>query len=834
MFFNRPPSKSDKQTPIESQPAPSGPVAEARKLPTAALRPGVNPADLGFQSTGDLEPASGLIGQERALKAVELGANIRQRDFNLFVMGPAASGKSTAVKSYLARKAADEPVPPSWVYVNNFTDPSKPIAISLPGGRCSKLADGMIAVIDELRTSVPAMFESDDYRSRQRAIQEEYRNRQEGAFEALRDKAQEQGIAVMQTQTGIGMAPIKDGQVLPPEEFQTLPEPARKEIEGKIEALQGELGKIIEQIPRLQKEQLAKTQALNEHFAHIVVSQTMEDVRSAFVDLPEVTKYLTEVQSDLIKNIGIFLSEGEEQATLVAQTIDTVRDERFRRYRVNVVVSHDASEGGAPIVEELNLGYGYLLGRLEYVPHMGGMTTDFLLIRPGALHRANGGYLLIDARRLLTAPFAYEALKRALKRREIRLESPNEGLAGVSAQSLDPAPIPLRAKVVLFGDREVYYALNRADPDFNGLFKIQADFDETIDVTDDNVVQYARLIRSIVDTHEIRHVDAGGVARLMERAARLADDNQRMSLQVGILADVVREADYYAGEAGRDLITEEDISKAIQEKIFRADRIRERSHESITRDVMLVDTDGAKVGQINGLSVLALPNLSFGKPTRITASVRMGNGRVTDIEREVELGGPLHSKGVMILWGYLASRFARDVPLSIAASLVFEQSYGGVDGDSASSTELYALLSALSDIPIRQSIAVTGSVNQWGEVQAIGGVNEKIEGFFDVCKERGLTGGQGVMIPKANELNLMLRQDVVAAARAGQFAIYSVETIDEGIEILTGIPAGERDRNGNFPVGTVFAAVEGTLRHYAHLRAQYAKSAGGTPDGLLG
>jgi lon-related putative ATP-dependent protease len=497
---------------------------------------------------------------------------------------------------------------------------------------------------------------------------------------------------------------------------------------------------------------------------------------------------------------------------------------------VNVIVGNGESFPGAPAIEEINPTYGNLIGRIEHIAQMGALVTDFLLIKPGTLHKANGGYLLIDARKLLLSPYAWEALKRTIKAREIRIEQPLESLGLITTQTLDPEPIPLDVKVVLFGDRELYYLLAAFDPDFRGLFKVQADFDDTISWSDENNLAYARVIASIVEKYKLKPVDASGVARVIEEGARLADDREKLSIEIGRISDLIREADYWSSMAAREVTTREDVERAIKEGIERASRVRDRAQEIIERDIVFIDTDGAKVGQINGLSVIQIGTFSFGRPSRITARVRMGQGRVVDIEREVKLGGPLHSKGVMILWGYLAGRYAEDVPLALAATLVFEQSYGGVDGDSASSTELYALLSALSEVPVKQGFAVTGSVNQKGEVQAIGGVNEKIEGFFDICKARGLTGNQGVLIPKANVQHLMLREDVVEAVREGKFAIHAVSHVDEGIEILTGIKAGERGEDGQFPPGSVNRLVEDKLKAFAERAKAFGRSRGDSQD----
>ena len=803
----------------------------AAPLPVSELRRTVDPASLGFQTTAELEPSSGLIGQDRALKAIQFGANIKSHDFNVFVLGPAASGKSTAVKQYLEMKAREASAPADWVYVNNFENANRPVALKLPAGKARPLAHAMVGAIDELRNTLPAAFEGEDYQARRRSIDEEFRSGQEEALAALNRRAQEMNIAVLRTPTGFAMAPMHEGKIVKPEVFNTLPEAMRSDVEKRIEALQRELEQILERMPKSDKLRRGKLSELNAEIASVAVREALDDTAAAFAGEKGVIDFLEAAGRDLVRNAGLFLAPAGEESEIVKQPADTQRDPRFRRYMVNVVVGNgDSARTGAPIVEELNPNYGNLIGRVEHIAQMGALVTDFLLIKPGALHRANGGYLLIDARKLLLSPFAWEALKRMIKGREIRIEQPTE-VAGLAAtQTLDPEPIPLDVKVVLFGDRELYYLLASADPDFMRLFKVQADFDDSIVRSAENDRAFAHLVASIVKEHGLRAADAGAVARVIDEGARLAEDREKLSIEIGRIADIVREADYWAGAAGRDMITRADVAQAIEEAIQRADRMRDRAQETIRREIVLLDTEGSKVGQINGLSVLQLGNFSFGRPSRITARVRLGAGRVTDIEREVNLGGPLHSKGVMILWGYLAGVFAQDVPLALAATLVFEQSYGGVDGDSASSTELYALLSALSEVPIRQSVAVTGSVNQWGEVQAIGGVNEKIEGFFDVCRSRSLGPGHGVMIPKANVQHLMLREDVVEAVRQGRFSIWAVEHIDQGVEILTGVKAGGRGADGRFPAGTVNRMVEDKLRSFAErARAFGARSAQGAP-----
>ena len=828
MFFKRAAQGKTAATPdnpIEQKTADTR-IAAAGHAPLAVseLRRCVDPTSLGIKTTSELEPITGLIGQDRALRAIEFGVNMRSYDFNMFVLGPPASGKSTAVRTYLSKKAAEAAAPADWVYVNNFQDPNRPRALKLPAGRGRKLASAMVAAIDELRTTLPTIFEGEDYQARHRAIEEEFRSGQEDSFEALNRKAQAQNIAILRTPMGFAMAPVHEGKVVKPEVFNALPDDMRQNVQAKIEALQKELEAILEKAPKSDKERRERLRELNEEVATIAVDDALDDVKAAYADLPGITEYLDAADKDLTRNVALFLASPGEENEVVKQPADTSRDPRFRRYMINVMVGNGHEGAGAPVLEEINPNYGNLIGRIEHIAQMGAFLTDFLLIKAGALHRANGGYLLIDARKLLLSPFAWEALKRTIKAREIRIEQPSETVGFVSTQTLDPEPIPLDVKIVLFGDRELYYLLAAHDPEFRGLFKVQADFDDTINRSSDNDLAYARVIASIVQEHKLKPFDASGIARVIEEGARLADDREKLSIELGRISDLVREADYWSTQAGHDVTKREDVARAVEEAIQRADRLRDRSQEIIDREIVFIDTAGEKVGQINALSVLQLGSFSFGRPSRITARVRMGQGRVTDIEREVNLGGPLHSKGVMILWGFLAGRFAEDVPLAMAASLVFEQSYGGVDGDSASSTELYALLSALAEVPIKQSFAVTGSVNQWGEVQAIGGVNEKIEGFFDICKSRGLTGDQGVMIPKSNVQHLMLREDVIEAVKQGQFAIHAVSHIDEGIEILTGVKAGERGEDRQFPAGSINRLVEDKLRLFAERARAFGRA----------
>ncbi len=796
------------------------------------LRQHCDPEALGFKTTQELESVDELVGQDRALGAIRFGTGIDKPGFNLFLLGSSGTGRHTAIRRFLDRRAAEEEAPDDWVYVNNFSFAHKPRALRLPPGTAVRFRDTMAALIDDLRTAIPALFESDDYRNRRRAIDEAFEEQQSSAFEDLQRKAEEKNIAVMRTPMGFALAPKRNGEVIKPEVFNAMAEDERKEIEETIQELQKELADILQRLPQLEKERRDKLRELNAELAEYAVGSSIKDIAARFEGLEAIQTHLEEVRDDLVKNANLFLEAAQEenQQNQPFRSSGTGMDDpRFRRYAVNVVVANGHEDGakGAPIVFEDHPTLFNLIGRVEHITQYGALTTDFTLIKPGALHRANGGYLVLDARKVLTEPLSWEALKRCLRSGAISITSPGEMMSLVSTISLQPDAIPLKVKVILIGERILYYMLSNLDPDFSDLFKVEADFNEDIDRSEEACGLYSRLVATIVQNKGLKPVEASGVARIIEESSRLADDAAKLSVRTGPLADLMSEADYWAGDAGRDTIAAEDVARAVRERIDRASRLRERAQEAITRDIVLIDTDGEAVGQINGLAVLSLGNLSFGRPSRITARVRMGAGKVVDIEREVELGGPLHSKGVLILSSVLSSRYALELPPSLWASLVFEQSYGGVDGDSASCAELYALLSALSEVPIRQSFAVTGSVNQFGEVQAIGGVNEKIEGFFDLCVARGLTGKQGVLIPKANVQHLMLREDVVDAASKGEFHIYGVETVDQGIALLTGREAGERDASGAFPEQSINALVEAKLQHFAEQR----KAFGARPNG---
>jgi len=823
MFFKRLTKSKSAPTPaaLVEPDAKANTAAEAKigiePLPASALRRTVDAKDLGFKTTADLQPASGLSGQERALVAIDFGLSMRARDFNIYVVGAPSSGKDAAVRAHLVKVAAASPTPKDWIYVNNFDDPQRPRAISLPPGRAAALQAGLVTALKELAATLPASFASEDFRARRRAIEEEFRATQEGALDSIQHRAAQQNIAVLRTPLGYGMAPMHDGKVVRPEVFSQLPEAMRRDVEKRITILQGELEGVLSNAPLAGKKRRQQIAELNEEVARLAVEEALEPLSSSFADVPDVASFLASVEKDLHAN-GASFAEPEIAIKQTAGPIDPARDPRLRRYLVNVLVSTKDTKAGVPVLEAANPTLEGLLGSIEPAPEGSGSAADFLSIRAGALHKANGGALLIDARRILASSDAWVGLKRALEAGRIHMErSALSAHPGKALPALEPEPIPLAVKIVLLAEPDTAQSIEQSDPDFAQLFKVQADLDDTLARSSDNDRLFARLVAAQVDEHGLKPIDASGVARLMEEAARFAEDKDKLSIEMGRISDIVREADFWAdGETRKAKVTTDtDIVRALKERTRRTDRLRDQVQESVRRGVLLVDTAGKKTGQINALSLVQKGGFAFGRPARITARVHLGKGRVTDIEREVALGGPLHSKGVMILWGYLAGRFAQDVPLSLAASLVFEQSYETIEGDSASAAELLALLSALSELPLRQELAVTGSINQWGEVQAVGGVNEKIEGFFDVCLARGLTGTQGILIPDVNRQNLMLREDIVTAVREDRFAIYAVKTIDEAVTLLTGVEAGSPGADGRFGGDTVNGRVEARLRTFA-------------------
>jgi lon-related putative ATP-dependent protease len=784
------------------------------------------PDSFSFTTTAELPEITEFVGQERAIEAISFGLGMAREGYNIFVLGPQGTGRHGFALQHVQRVAATKPRPGDWCYVANFDDPQRPNALRLPAGRGRQFRGDLDKLIRDVRSALPAAFEGDDYRMRRQVIEDAFRRDQAAAFEALQREADAREIAVMQTPTGLAFAPKRKGEVMNPEEFQKLSEEEQRRIGQDIE----ELGRVLQQAmqgtPKRARAARQKIDELDREIASFTVASLIDDLVRAYADLPEVVQHLKALLADIVDNAILFLlpqgagPAGERRPDLPFRTRASEQPAE-RRYGVNLFVECADCEG-APVIFEDHPTYSRLIGEVEHTAEMGALFTDFNLIRPGALHRANGGYVVLDAQKVLTQPYAWDALKRALRAKMIKIESLGQALSLISTVSLEPEPIPLSVKVALIGDRFTYSILQYYDPEFFDLFKVLVELDDEMLRTPENHHRMAQLIGTIARQERLKPFDRGSVARIIDESARQADDAERLSTRIRSIADLAREADYWAGAQGRAVVTRSDVQSAIDARIKRMGRIRERLQEEILRETILIDTTGARVGQVNGLSVLSIGELTFGRPSRITARLHVGAGRVIDIEREVALGGPLHSKGVLILSSYLAAHYAGDRPLSLSASLVFEQSYGGVEGDSASSAELYALVSALADVPLKQSFAVTGSVNQYGEVQAIGGVNEKIEGFFDICAARGLTGEQGVIIPAANVKHLMLRQDVIDSVKAKRFFIYAVKTINEGLEVLTGIPAGERRPDGTFPEGTVNERARLKLLEFAERRRFYA------------
>ena len=774
-----------------SMPEPAGP---ATPLPLERLYSVCDPAELPFETTAELEPLVEHLGQGRAVGALEFALQIPHEGYNVYLLGSTGVGKRELLDSVLGgllktpgtapREAASD-----WCYVNNFDFPDRPVALRLPGGMACQLRDDMNHAIEDLLGLLPSTFQSDEYQARVQELGETYQEQEKEAFQALGEKASAAGIAMIQTPSGYTLAPMKDGEIITPQAFEAQPEEEKKRVMAIIEELKQELKVIVRQLPGWKKDSRNAFKELNREFSKMAIDPVLNELKEKYQAFPAVITHLEAVHTNILEEAEAF-TQVQEESAIPDNLKDRVKE--FPQYHVNVLVDNQGRET-APVIYEDSPGFSNLIGRVEYVSQMGTLVTDFNLIKPGALHRANGGYLILDADKLLTSPYAWQALKRALKAREIRIQTLEQLFSFVSTVQLQPEPLPLDVKVILQGDRYLYYILEQYDPEFATLFKVAADMSEEVVREPASTLLFARLIRTLQERKNLLPLDRSGVARVIEQAARRMEDSEKLSLHRGRLGNLLTESDFRARRAGADIISAEHVCAAARAAVNRLDQFREKSHEGILREIMLVATSGSVVGQVNGLAVYLLGDYAFGRPTRITATARLGNGKVLDIEREVDLGGNIHSKAVMIISALLASRYARNRPLPLSASLVFEQSYGGIEGDSASVAELVALISAIADVPVRQDLAVTGSLNQHGQVQAIGGVNEKIEGFFDICNARGLSGSQGVVIPAANAVHLMLRQDVLDAVSAGQFQVYSADTIDTALELLTGCSAAYID-----------------------------------------
>ena len=763
-----------------------------------------------FDTTETLDDLTVVIGQDRAIQALHLGMNIQHDGYNLFVLGPPGVGKHTVVREYLEKQSRMREMPPDWVYVNNFDKPSEPIAISLTHEHATIFRNDMHQLVEDLCSAIPSAFETDEYHLRLQEIDDDLKKTIESAFSTLNDEANASNMRLLRTPHGFAFAPVKNNEVIKPKEFDALPKEEQQQIEDTINVLEEKLTAILRMQPQWQREARNKIKELNRQIVMFASGHLIAELKTKYHCHEVILTYLEAVQQDVINNLQNFRLEED---TADHMHVPLMKMPAFRRYDVNILVDHTQHDGGVPVVFLDLPNYANLIGAVEYTVHMGALQTDFTLIKPGAMHQANGGYLIIDAMKLLMQPYAWEGLKRALLSRQIKIQSLGQIYSLVSTVSLEPEPIPLNIKVVLIGERMLYYLLHGYDSEFRQLFKIAADFDDRLHRTAENQQMYARMIAGLLRRDKLRPFDRSAVARIIEHGARLAGDAEKLSISVMDIADLLREADYYASIKQQAAVNRDTVQRAIDAQIYRGDRLRELLQEAINRGILMIDTDGAKIGQINGLAVMQLGDASFAVPSRITATARLGSGKVIDIERETKLGGAIHSKGVFILSSFLAERYAKDYPLSLSASLVFEQSYGLIEGDSASMAELCSLLSALSGLPIRQGMAMTGSVNQRGEAQAIGGVNEKIEGFFDICKFRGLSGKQGVLIPATNIGHLMLRADVIEACTNGQFAVYAYNNYDEAMTVLTGESPD-----------LINARVEARLRDLEEIRRNLAKN----------
>jgi len=796
------------------------------ELSPEKLRLECPPDQVGCETSAELGPVDGIIGQDRALKALKFGVEMKGKGFNVYVAGPPITGKRPAARSFLENIAKTRPVPPDWVYVNNFQNPYEPKTLKLPPGRAKVFQKDLKNLVDQAKRAVPAALQNEEFVSRGNSITKKAVAERNKILSDLNKQAEVHGYSVRMTQLGITIIPVVDGKTVSQEEFDSLPARVKKKYDQSRDTVRAALDKAGKEVNDLDARTLEELKKLRDDSVRYAIGGLMTNLVSRYEGLPNVVQHLNELRDDIMENTELFTPGGTEEKPDSEEKNPlekSLPDFLFRRYDVNVIVDNSELKG-APVISEDNPTVTNLLGKFENESRFGALTTDFTLIKGGSLHRANGGYLILGAIELLKNQFSYDGLKRVLQSGSILIEETGQRLGVASTKTLVPQAIPLNVKVILVGDHEIYQALYTQDPDFGILFKVKAHFDDSIERNDQNQKTYGSFVHSLCEREGLNHLEAPALAKVVEYGSRLAEDQTKLSTKFPEIADLVREANFYATQDGAKIVKDVHIKKALDEKVYRSNLLDEKIKEMIERGIILIDTSGTQVGQVNGLSVISLGDFDFGQPSRITASLGLGRRGIIDIERESRMGGQTHTKGVMIISGYLENKYAHDKPLSLSCRLVFEQSYGGVDGDSASSTELYSILSALSELPIKQNLAVTGSVNQKGEVQAIGGVNEKIEGFYKTCKAKGLKGDEGVMIPRSNVQHLMLNEEVVEAVRQGRFHIYPVSTIDEGMEILTGVNAGQLKNDGTYDPGTVNYRVNKRLAEMTQRMAALVRS----------
>ena len=789
------------------------------EVPVDQLRVYCDPNRFGFETTDEIVSLEGTVGQDRGVNAIEFGFGIKTHGFNLYIAGPTGTGKNSTVQAFVKEQAASEPVPDDLCYVHNFKDIDKPNSIILPTGMGCQFVHDMDDLVEAARREIPRGFESENYEKRKSDILNDTQQVRAQMLNDLQKEAEQLGLAIEMTQVGIATVPVSHGKPLKREEFEKLSDAEKKEIESRSQQLQGDIQQVLAKSRKLDKEAEQRIQQLDREVALFAVGHLLDELRDKYRDHAEVVDYLEQVQNDMMDHLDDFKEKDKEK--LAIPGLEGLTPEpSFDRYKANLIVDNQ-DQKGAPVVFENNPTYYNLVGRVDFKARLGALTTDFTMIKPGAIHKANGGYLILQAMDLLTNPGSWDALKRTIRSGEARIENIAEQYGLIPTSTLKPEPIPIKIKVVLIGNPYIYQLLYAFDEDFRKLFKVKADFDVEMKRTDDHIEKYAQFISARVHDCNLKPFHKTGVAKVVEYGSRLIENKSKLSTRFIDVADIVSEASFWASRNGNQYVMAEDVQKAIEEKEYRSNLVEQKIQEFMEKGIIMIDTDGEKVGQVNGLSVYQLGDYTFGRPSRITARTFIGKTGVTNIERETKMSGPIHEKGVLILSGYLGGKYADDKPLPLSASLTFEQLYEGVEGDSASSAELYSLLSSLSDLPIKQSIAVTGSVNQKGEIQPIGGVTYKVEGFYAVCKAKGLTGDQGVIIPHQNVENLMLKEEVVNAIRDGKFHIWPVKTIDEGIEVLTGAPAGQKDEQGKYPEDSVHGRVNRKLWKFADIIKEY-------------
>ncbi len=775
-----------------------------------------NPEVFKFETTKDLEPIQTGIGQDRGIKALEFGIQVDIKGYNLYLEGPSGVGKTMYTKNYLDKIATKKKTPSDWCYIYNFDNPNEPIAVSLPAGQGKQFKEDMDGFIKEIRKDIQKTFNADDFEKEKALIKQEFEAKRSALLEKLNEEASKYNFQVKSAQNGIYMMPIVDGKTVEEEEFEKLDDSVKREYEEKSIIVQEQIMNVIGQIKEIERQSDKKISEWQSNVALLTVNVHINFLKSKYKRNKKINKFLNDVKQDVLKNIPTFLEDETKSPQQAVQNPAMRKPDPCLNYRVNLFVDNSNREG-APVIMDSNYTYHNIFGSLEYENYYGALKTDHTMLKPGLMQQANGGYIIFQAKDLLANGACYEALKKALRVKQLSIENTHDQRSSMVMVSLKPEPIPLNLKVILIGSASIYQTLLAMDNDFRKLFKIKVEFEDDAPVTNENLNKLARIIHGFCEHEELPHLDAGAMARLVEYASRLAGSHHKISTRFDDLIQVAAEAATWAKLGKSKVVTAEFIEKALSERIDRVKKYDARYIEMIKENSLLINTSGFEVGTLNGLTVMTIGDYTFGKPAKITVNTYTGKNGVINIEREVEISGPSHSKGVLILTGYLGEMFAQDIPLCLTASICFEQLYNGVDGDSASSTELYGLLSSLSGIPINQSIAVTGSVNQKGQIQPIGGVNEKIEGFFQICKMRGLDGSHGVMIPIQNVEHLQLSDEIVEAVKNKEFHIYSVSTIEEGIEVLTGVPAGKKDKDGHFPVGTINYLVYEKLKKYAKI-----------------